>query len=388
MRHPVRISVCCNCGHLYVPSTPISKGFNAIRPWASTQYDNQHTITWHSPFGKLNSRGNKTTSQERRAWIKRAQDILKGLKENTRSSQAQSSTKQSEETPHQTLKSALPKNSTSAYKPVRKPPESFNRQATARLWTEKSDSKTDLQYTSNPFLSPLQAEQAKAMRQYLSMAKTAKEDSSKKEKYPWEESLESSNANVDKLAVIRRLLRARTSERSPPIRSLRHSIYSDSMRSKLVRNKQQFDPDLLDIEEADTNLTPTKLYQHLRDHHDRCLARYTGPGSEEAVAADRELKRRIDLAFHEIDRIYKPESSHPQFRASILGAFDRTEGGPKFTPFIYYLFAREGFDLSLYWRNFEVDKEIALDESGCIKAEVIQNNSKYGKSFLVIPLIS
>jgi hypothetical protein len=380
MRQPLRIGVCNACGHLILQPLPRSRTLGTIRGRTAIQADSWRGISWGSLFSKFTI-GGKTSPQPKlkspdEKARQKAQDIVKQLRERSERTTQSQSPHRSEESPQQILKNMLLKDSTTKGTP--RPPGNFRPQTMDEQTSKKSVSKAELRYSSNPFLSPLQTEQREAMRRYLAMARNSTEKSKDRGRYPWEETPVPWNTNIDKLASIRRLLKSRSGERVMPVRAFGRPKALNLARTKSAQESEVIE-DLSDLNE-DAQLEQSKLYQHLRDHHTRCLTGYTGPGAEEAIAADRELHRRMDIAFRQLDRIYKtgPSQWYTRFRSNILGAFEDSDlrktrrsnnGSAIITPFIHYIMAREGFDLSLLSQIAEIPMEKALDEFGCIKAD-------------------
>src|SRR5579871_420302 len=331
MRQPVRIGVCSNCGHLFASSASISRPTTIVRKQRIFfQYDSRRNVSWTSLFSNLNLRGKRTETppkpkppdDEAR---QRAQEVVRRLRERNKSeTTARETGKQTTpETSRQTLKDLLSKDTTIKGGPIASIP--FLPKPIPSKAAKKSISKAEVRYTSNPFLSPLQAEQREAMRKYLAMAHSAKEDTAKRERYPWEEPPVPWNTSTDKLASIRRLLRLRAQTTPPPAKPPPMPSASDEVAGiRSVRDTPRADSDIYRSEKADKAQTSSQLYQHLRDHHLRCQVSYMGPGAEEAKAADRELQRRLDIAFRQLDKFQAPEHElwYRKFRSNILEAFD------------------------------------------------------------------
>lgn len=382
---PLRISFCINCGYLFVRSASTSRARTSRRAF---EYEARRYVSWRSLFGNLHLRGSKDVpippskppDDEAK---KRAQEVVRRLRGGGEKQAITDTTSQIHaQRSRQALKDLLLKDpttkgtpaSSAKFRPTEIPPKP----------PKKSISKADVRYGTNPFLSPLQTEQREAMRKYLELAQSSKEDRIRREKYPWEEAPVPWNTSTDKLTAVRRLLRSRTLKtpsRSKAVSDPRKSVLSERMRP--ATEQIPTDSDILRAERSEQQLTSSKLYRHLQDHHIRSQIGYSGDGVEEARTADRELHRRIDVAFRQIDRIQSPdhEAWYQQFRSNMLESFDTASienhtaiiGTPTLTPLIYYVMAREGFDSSLISSPAMIPRKSAFDTYGCINSEMMRS---------------
>jgi hypothetical protein len=200
-------------------------------------------------------------------------------------------------------------------------------------------------YTRNPFLSPLPKEQRDAMSKYIQMAASSKdtrrEDSfSRKEPpVPWD-------TNMDKYNNIRQLLALRSSQarKDPPASEknlawLKKAIALERRESHMTDGTP--DSHILQATKVYAKLQSSKLYRQLRDHHIRSLIGYTGKGSHEAIEADKELFRRIELSLQEYGKHSGDIEWVGQFWTAIQDS--HKSGGKTISPLVKYILAREGF---------------------------------------------
>lgn len=239
-----------------------------------------------------------------------------------------------------------------------------------------------------PFISPLRSEQKEALRKYLEMSSSQKEPSRRLEKYPWEEVPIPWDTGGDKLKSVRQLLAYRSPQmsertgRQPQITS--SSALAEDYKKPPIEDRHEFD--ILASVHLLKSLRVSKLYQLLRDHHDRSWRAWNNRDTKLLAAANLDLETQLNISMRQLEERYGTVDWFEMFKTLLQSLLPRAvHSHSMITPLIQYMLARGGFRPNLQGQHIidqipeDFHKIGVYDSFNRIKSQVLHEILRTGQ---------
>lgn len=199
-----------------------------------------------------------------------------------------------------------------------------------RSATKIIDSAFSSESAKNPFLSPLRTEQREALRKYLEISSSKKEVRSKVPRFPWQEPPLPSEMATD----IRDILASTPSKPELQLDSTRQAV------------RDTPDAHVVEAANVDERLNTSKLYEQLRDHHEKSQEAFTDGNTVLLKSVNQQLTDRIESTLQQLEKRFKDAERiqiFHSFQKLLRPSMPNISAQYLITPLIRYLLADQGF---------------------------------------------